>query len=140
MHANKVFVDTNIWLYSLIQTNEEDARHKAAVVFLDGIERPVISTQVINEATHNLIKKAKIGESELRLLIGDWYQDCEVKAGDESQCLLASSLQERYAQSYGDSLIVASALSAGCTTLYTEDMQHGQVIENTLMICNPFRH
>lgn len=139
MPANKVFVDTNIWLYSLVKTHEEDARHEAAVVFLEGIERPVISTQVINEATHNLIKKAKIAEPELRLLIGDWYQDCEVKAGDESQCLLASALREAYALSYWDSLIIASALSVGCTTLYTEDMQHGQVINNTLTICNPFK-
>jgi predicted nucleic acid-binding protein len=37
-----------------------------------------------------------------------------------------------------DSIIVASALEAGCDILYSEDMQHGQVIEGRLTIQNPF--
>ena len=37
-----------------------------------------------------------------------------------------------------DSLIVASALNASCTTLYSEDMQHGQIVHGTLTILNPF--
>ncbi|AOC54321.1 MAG: hypothetical protein IM503_05940 [Microcystis sp. M069S2] len=37
-----------------------------------------------------------------------------------------------------DSLILASALEAGCQILYSEDLQHGQRIENQLMIINPF--
>ena len=36
-----------------------------------------------------------------------------------------------------DSLIIAAALEAGCDTLYSEDMQHGQVIEG-IRIENPF--
>jgi len=36
-------------------------------------------------------------------------------------------------------LIVATALDAGCDTLYSEDMQHGQIIDNRLTIINPFR-
>lgn len=38
-----------------------------------------------------------------------------------------------------DSLIIATALEASCTTLYSEDMQHGQLIENKLLIINPFK-
>ncbi len=137
MPVKKVFVDTNIWLYSLIQTDEGDERHVLATDFLDGIERPVISTQVIREATHNLLKKAKVSEDKLRLLIMGWYQDCEVTESNESQLLLASKLRESYSLSYWDSLIVASALDAGCTTLYSEDMQHGQTINGVLTINNP---
>ncbi len=36
-------------------------------------------------------------------------------------------------------LIVAAALLAGCTTLYPEDLRHGQVIERQLTIRNPFQ-
>ena len=43
-----------------------------------------------------------------------------------------------YKFSYWDSLIVASALESGCSILYTEDMQDGQVIEGRLKIVNPF--
>jgi len=37
-----------------------------------------------------------------------------------------------------DCLIIASALEANCKYLFSEDMQHGQIIENTLKIINPF--
>jgi predicted nucleic acid-binding protein len=106
----KVFVDTNIWLYSLVQTSEDDPRHQMAAKFLDGIERPVISTQVIREAINNLIKKARMPEDSIRTLIGGWYQDCLVRNGNEMQFLLASRLRESYSLSYWDSLIVAAAL------------------------------
>jgi predicted nucleic acid-binding protein len=47
-------------------------------------------------------------------------------------------LAARYGFSHYDSLILAAALSAGCTTLYTEDMQHGQVIDERLTLIDPF--
>jgi predicted nucleic acid-binding protein len=37
-----------------------------------------------------------------------------------------------------DSMIVAAALEAGCRTLCSEDLQHGQVIERRLTVINPF--
>jgi hypothetical protein len=37
-----------------------------------------------------------------------------------------------------DSLIVAAALLADCDTLYSEDMQHGRLFENSLKVINPF--
>jgi predicted nucleic acid-binding protein len=45
---------------------------------------------------------------------------------------------ERYKFSFCDSVIVASALHAGCTVLYSEDLQDGQVIDKQLRITNPF--
>jgi predicted nucleic acid-binding protein len=48
------------------------------------------------------------------------------------------TLSERYGFSHYDSLIVAAALEAGCTDLYSEDMQNGQEIGNRLRIINPF--
>lgn len=47
-------------------------------------------------------------------------------------------IQSRYGYSFYDALIISAALDAGCTRLYSEDLQHGQRIEN-LMIENPFR-
>ena len=136
--SDSVFVDTNIWLYSLIQTSANDPRHQVAVNFLDRIALPVISTQVIREATSNLIKKTQITESAIRALISGWYQDCTVQRSSESQFLRASGLRELYSFSYWDSLIVAAALEAKCTILYSEDMQHGQLIEGNMRIINPF--
>lgn len=48
-----------------------------------------------------------------------------------------SEIAERYRFSFYDSVIVASALLAGCKTLYSEDLQHGQCVEQ-LKVINPF--
>ncbi len=47
-------------------------------------------------------------------------------------------LLDRYRFSYFDSLILTSALAANCQILYSEDLQHGQVIDGRLTIISPF--
>ena len=47
-------------------------------------------------------------------------------------------LQERYALSWWDALIVAAAQSSECAVLLTEDLQHGQRLGRSRVI-NPFR-
>jgi predicted nucleic acid-binding protein len=54
------------------------------------------------------------------------------------QVIKAIEIRGRYGFSYWDSLIVATALLSGCSILYSEDMQHDQVIESMLKIINPF--
>lgn len=49
----------------------------------------------------------------------------------------AFNLRQKYLLSFWDSLIVASALENQCTRLYSEDLQHNQLIENTLIVVNP---
>jgi predicted nucleic acid-binding protein len=51
--------------------------------------------------------------------------------------LRASEIQERNRLSFWDALIVAAASNAGAVTLYTEDLNHGQVMEG-IRIENPF--
>jgi predicted nucleic acid-binding protein len=136
----KVFIDTNIWLYSLVQDDAAagDERHRLAFDFLGKISRPALNSQVMRETCSNLIKKSRFSEERIRRLIRAWYQDCEVHPSNAAQHLLASELRERYSFSYWDSLIVAAALDAGCSLLYSEDMQHGQKIDDRLTILNPF--
>ena len=98
----------------------------------------VVSTQVIHELAANLIKKADFVEAQIREIVGDFYQDCEVADADRKAMLTASRLREKYHLSYWDSLIAAAALETDCATLYTEDMQHGLVIETSLTIIDPF--
>ena len=133
----KVFVDTNIWLYALVP-KESDAKHQEAAEFVLALDRPLVNSQVIRETSSNLIKKAGIAEAHLREMIVDWYRDCEIHPTNLSQHLLASGLRERHSFSYWDGLIVAAALDAGCVTLYSEDMRHGQVIDGRLTLINPF--
>jgi predicted nucleic acid-binding protein len=133
------FVDTNIWLYALVepQSAPDSEKHRRAATFIRGLTRPVVSSQVVRELCRNLVRKSAMTEPDLQRLIRDWYPSCDVHASNEEQHLLASRLRESTGFSFWDSLIVASALDAGCSTLYSEDMQHGQVIDGRLTVLNP---
>lgn len=133
------FVDTNIWLYALVDpthSNDSD-KHLRAAQLVRQLSRPVISSQVARELCRNLLKKSALTEENLRRLIDDWYPNCVLHASSQQQHLLASQLRETASFSFWDSLIVAAALDAGCSTLYSEDMQHGQVVDGRLTIFNP---
>ena len=52
--------------------------------------------------------------------------------------LRGRSLAKRYDLHVYDAMIVAAALDAGATVLYSEDLQHGQRIDRSLVIRNPF--
>lgn len=136
----KVFVDSNVWLYALFSRKSEefDLRHQRATDLLEQLARPAINSQVVREVCSNLIKKADTPELPIRKLVAGWYSDCEIIHSNPTQFLLASQLREKNTFSYWDSLIVAAALEAGCTTLYSEDMQHGQQVQGLLTIVNPF--
>jgi predicted nucleic acid-binding protein len=51
---------------------------------------------------------------------------------------LGLDIAEQFGFSLYDSMIVSAALQSGCTILYSEDMQHGQIINSQLVITNPF--
>ncbi len=128
-----VFLDSNILLYAL---GEEEPKRVRAQQLL--ASSPTISTQVVNECSHVLRRKARWAPAqvaaELTIMIG-LTRLVEVRI---EHIRAAWTLAERYGFSHFDSLIVASALDAVCGVLYTEDLQHGQVIDGRLTITNPF--
>ena len=63
---------------------------------------------------------------------------CRVEVISLPTIHIALDILERYGFFWYDSLIVATALESGCDTLYSEDMQNGQLIEGRLRSINPF--
>jgi predicted nucleic acid-binding protein len=131
------FVDTNVWLYAFIVGSQPD-KHILAESLIRREQRIVLSVQVINEVSVNLLKKAAFSETNIRLLIDSFYQRYRIVSLDQSILNRASSLRERYQFSFWDGLIVSCALTTDATTLYSEDMHNGLVIEGRLRIVNPF--
>ena len=128
------FVDSSIVIYSV---DIEFVKRRKALAILT--ENPVISLQVLNETANTLRRELKFQIPEVRRILTKLMQQCRVHALEPSRVFSALNIAERYGFSHYDSVIVATALEAGCTTLFSEDMQDGQIIEGRLTVVNPFR-
>lgn len=128
------FFDTNVLLYLLSADTA-----KADLVEEMLAAKASISVQVLNEFAAVALRKLGMTLAEVREALEPITAVCEVVPITLETHRQGLQLAERYRLSIYDALIVAAALDAGCTTLCTEDLQHGQIIENTLTIRNPFR-
>lgn len=135
-----VFVDTNVFLYTVDERDlpkQARAREWVTWCWLNAAGR--ISSQVLNEFYNNAITKfrAAMPVQQARAQVRNLRQwqpphlDSYVIDG-------AWALQDRYALSYWDALIVSSAQQQGCRFVLSEDMQHHQRFE-TVQIIDPFR-
>ena len=128
------FFDTNVLVY-LASGDVAQADRAEATLAKGGS----ISVQVLNELANVARRKMQMSWDEthafldmLRGLLTVHPITVEI---DETGLRLA----ERYSLSIYDSMIAASALHAGCDTLWSEDMQHGMKLDEGLRIANPFR-
>jgi predicted nucleic acid-binding protein len=134
----KAFFDTNVLIYAVaIRAGSRfDLRTKTAeeILSLGG----VVSVQVLNEFTDVATSKFKMGWDTVEqcLEVIDALCGRAVSLTTETHAA-AINISKRYGYRIYDSLILAAAMQAGCTAVYTEDMQHGQAIDK-LTIVNPF--
>ena len=127
------FVDTNIVLYSIGKDNDKKAVARNILAL-----RPVISVQVVNEAVNVCLRRFAFHPGKAYTLADVLMRRTDVRPLDEATIRRSAEIALRYRFSNWDSLIIASALLASCETLYSEDMQHEQVIDGSLIIVNPF--
>lgn len=132
------FIDTNIWLYAFSSSQDQQKAQRAKLL-LRQTTAIVLSTQVINEVSFNMLRKFHADEQDIRKLIRSLYRKYLVVELNRDILLHASDLRTAYHVSYWDSLIMASALEVGATTLYTEDMHDGLIVNNQLTIRNPLQ-
>jgi len=136
----EVFIDTNVFVHHVDDTDPRkgDIAH--------GLIREAIATgnacisyQVVQEFLNTVVRKAEqpLEIDHAHLYLGEVLAPlCRVYASI-SLYQNALDIRARYRFGFHDSLIVAAALSAGCSRLLTEDLQHGQRIEG-LEVSNPF--
>ena len=126
------FADTNVVLYLLDDGPKAD---RAEDILGQG---PRISVQVLNEAMVNCRRKAGLSWEETGAFLAGVQSLCEVEDLSVQTHLVGRALAEKYQLSVYDAMIVSAALIAGCTTLWSEDMQDGLLVEDQLRVVNPF--
>jgi predicted nucleic acid-binding protein len=134
------FIDTNVFVYHLDATDRR--KHKIA----EGIVREAlmsgnacISYQVVQECSNVLLRKATkpLSVDQLRSYLEAVLLPLMQVTASEALFHRALDVRARWQFSFYDSLMVAGAMLAGCTTLYSEDLQHGQRLDG-LTVVNPF--
>jgi predicted nucleic acid-binding protein len=130
----KPFFDTNVLIYSVA---ENDARSETAEALL--ASGGVVSVQVLNEFVAVARRKLEMPWSEVTEALAAIRILCPSPVGmtiDTHDAALR--IAQRYGYHIYDALVAAAALAANCDTLYSEDLQDGQVIDDQLTIRNPF--
>ena len=126
------FFDTNILLY-LASSNRAKAERAEEIVGEGG----VISVQVLNEITNVARRKMQLSWVEIRQFLSTIRSLLPAHPVTIEIHEAGLALAERYGFSAYDAMIVASAIDAGCDTLWSEDVQHDMVIGRRIR--DPFR-
>jgi predicted nucleic acid-binding protein len=127
------FFDTNVIIYTASADLVKAA--KAGQLIAGG---GAISVQVLNEIANVTRRKMQKPWSEIHEFLATLRGLLTVHPLTLEVHETGLALAKRYGLSTFDAMIAASALHAGCDTLWSEDMQHGMVQEEGLRILNPF--
>ena len=135
------FIDSNVFIYLFDETDERKRQVAQSLVNTALVERSAqISFQVVQETLNVITQKLDV---PVRLEDAHQFLDqvlVPLWKINPNRVLYQRGLEirTRYQLGFYDSLIIAASLQAGCKTLFSEDLQHGQQIE-TLIIQDPFR-
>ena len=132
------FIDTNIFFYSVDKTEPEKQRIAQNVLRnLLNNQDGQISTQVIQEFVNSTTAKLKFSKEDvLTFLDSVTAFPVHINRVRTIREALRDSIKTQF--SFWDSLIISAALESGCDTLYTEDLNDGQIVEG-VKIVNPFK-
>jgi predicted nucleic acid-binding protein len=128
------FFDTNVLIY-LASADVAKADRAEAVISGGG----AISVQVLNELANVARRKMRMSWQDTHAFLSLLRGLLNVHAVAVETHETGLALAERYNLAIYDAMIAASALDADCDTLWSEDMQHGMVLDGRLRIVNPFR-
>jgi predicted nucleic acid-binding protein len=131
----KHFLDTNVLIYAVAKNDPRACKAEALLA-----SSSIVSIQSLNEFVSVARRKLGMPWKEVREFLDLICILCPdpVSSSLDSH-KVAVAIAEKYGYSIYDALVASAALESGCKTLYSEDLQDGQVINRQLTIRNPFR-
>lgn len=130
-----IFLDTDILIYAHLWQADEPRCDRAAAL-LETSTLFVLSTQVLAEYSARMLRQG-IHEPDIVENVELLLARYDVRPVTALTVQTAWGVRQRYGFSYWDAQIVASALEAGCSTLYTEDLHAQQRLAERLRVVNP---
>jgi predicted nucleic acid-binding protein len=135
--ASRSFIDTTILVYA--ECRDESKKQKVALALLRQLFESatgVLSTQVLKEYCNVALKKLKLPPVHIRAQL-EVYAQFEVIQVTPAIIRAGLEVHQTRSLAFYDALIVASAQTAGCSVLFSEDMNTGESLDG-LRIVNPF--
>ena len=134
MPAGKAFLDSNVVLY-LVSADEHKAARAEHLLAKGNL---LVSVQVLNEVTSVCRRKLGMGWIDTTALLEAVRAHCDVEPLTLETHETGLRLAGQHKLSVYDAMIAASALISGCSTLWSEDMHDGLVLDKRLKLRNPF--
>lgn len=135
--ATRSFIDTKVLVYA--EASDVPLKQRAALALLKGLYEEglgVLSTQVLQEYCNVALKKLKLPAPYIRAQLA-LYEQFEVVQVTPAIIRAGLDLHQTRSLAFFDALVLASAHAAGCSVLWTEDMNAGEMV-NGVRIANPF--
>jgi predicted nucleic acid-binding protein len=135
--VSKVFIDTNIFVYTL-DNDEREKQKKAREILKRVVEghQAIVSTQVIQEFYVVASTKLKADRTLVKNIVHN-FRNMEIVNNDLELIEQAIDISLVSQLSFWDSLIVAAAEKANCEFLFSEDMSSGGIYRGVTVL-NPF--
>jgi predicted nucleic acid-binding protein len=130
-------LDTNVLVYAATGRGAEEAKRKRAVELIKN-EAMGLSAQILQEFYVTVVRKIAVPLSAEEAL--EWIEEFEAFPCLAIDCALvkiAIEISERFQISYWDAAVIAATETLGAGTLYTEDLNHGQLY-GSIRVINPF--
>ena len=133
-----VFIDTNVWVYAL--SGQDHAKRQIAIELIARTYRDdmiCVSSQVLKEFANFAFKKTKKSAAQINAMLAK-IGSYSFVADTKKLIYDATTGKEKWQVGFYDALMLAAANKAGCTAIYTEDLNDGQVYD-TVKAINPFK-
>lgn len=138
--SDRFFLDTNIFVYSFDRGSPGKAQ-RATKLIREAVasRKGAISYQVVQEFFNVALRRfaQPMTTAEAEQYLGTVFRPLLAVQSSPALYSEALRLAGKHRLSWYDSLIVAAAMEAGCSLLYSEDLQSGRRFGD-LRIENPF--
>jgi len=134
---DKIILDTNLWIY-LLSGSDEIKYNRIKKLLDQNFTSICLTTQILSELYSVLTRKNLKPKEEAKEILLELITNFPVIEIDAITIIHATEVNIRYSYSYWDSLLIATAITAEASVIYSEDMQHGQTIDDKVKIVNPF--